>query len=44
MQTGLRVRDIPPSSDVMMTSDNPSDIVCESMRMPGELRSQVDEV
>jgi hypothetical protein len=38
------VRDIVPSLDVRMTFDNPSGLVCESMRMPGEERSQVDEV
>lgn len=44
VQTGSRVRVILPSPDVTMTSDNPSDLVCVSMWMVPELRSQVDEV
>lgn len=44
VQTGSRVRVLLPSPDVTMTSDNPSDLVCVSMWMVRELRSQVDEV
>lgn len=44
MQTGSRVTDILPSADVTMTSDSPSDLVCESILTPEESRNQVDEV